>query len=331
MYLTEPLSASAEKAFKLVFKLDDQNQRGSIAFKFPLYLKGMKHLSHISLALNISHLSTFAFSRTPEVSDKTQQILQGHITWLNFQLKPNTSIDLFIPYETNEPLVPRGAKSGIVLDAVRLLSEAAVFKAYIQSNDLPDSILDRITSIINNQPPNTQPSPNRSTALLPGNQAKPVSFNEERRSPPSYEASNHIIPGNELTSNVSAKRRCVSQGPDGHPDVISIMEDLRLEISELKLTIKCRPVDITGLKSDVAQHKAKALTMEIKLCELEKERKKNKDKIIEIEKDIEDIQADVSAINDKDETDDVNLLQAREDQQELVDRLDAIHENQEES
>ncbi|KAF5665097.1 hypothetical protein FDENT_12670 [Fusarium denticulatum] len=239
MYLTEPLFESAEKAFKLVFKLDDQNERRLIAFKFPLYLKDMKHLSHIN------------------------------------------------------------------------------------------SILDRITSIINNQLPNTQPFPNRSTALLPGNQAKPVSFNEEQRPPPSYEASNHITPGNELTSNVSAKRCCVSQGPDGRPDVVSTMEDLQLENSELKQQQKAAHVDIMGLESDVAQHKAKALAMGNKLCELEKERKKNKDKIIEIEKDIEDIQADVSAMNEKDETDDANLLHARKDQQELVNRLDATHKNQE--
>lgn len=71
MNLSEPLSASAEKAFKLVLKLHDQNQRGLIAFKFPLYLICMKHLSHISPALNISHFSTFTFSRTLDVPDET--------------------------------------------------------------------------------------------------------------------------------------------------------------------------------------------------------------------------------------------------------------------
>ncbi|KAF5547495.1 hypothetical protein FNAPI_8524 [Fusarium napiforme] len=158
---------------------------------------------------------------------------------------------MFIPDETNELLVPRGAKPGAVLGAARLLSEAAVFKAYIQRDYLPDSILDRITSIIDSQLPNTQPSPNRSTALLPGNQAKPVSFNEERRPPPSYEASNHTIPGNELTSNVSAKQRCVSQGPDGRQDVVSMMEDLRLEIPELKQQQKADDADIRDLECHV--------------------------------------------------------------------------------
>ncbi|KAF5986989.1 hypothetical protein FBULB1_2195 [Fusarium bulbicola] len=109
-----------------------------------------------------------------------------------------------------------------------------------------------------------------------------------------------------------------------------MMEDLHLQIAELRQRQRDEYADITGLKSDVAHHKAKALVMEMKLCELEKERQENNEKIVKIDKDIEDIQGDVSAINEKIEVDDTNLLQAREDQEDLAERLDAIDENQEE-
>ncbi|KAF5549540.1 hypothetical protein FMEXI_4241 [Fusarium mexicanum] len=240
----------------------------------------------LDLAINICHLSSFTFLRGPRVSEKTQQLLHGPITALSFQLKINTSLNTFIPHETNEPLIPRGAKSGTVLDLLRLLSEVTAFEAYIQTNDLPDSVLDRIICIVDNQPPNIQPRPNRSTDSLPGNQAKAVSFHDEGQSPPLYEASSHIIPRNELTSNVSGKRLRVSQGPDAPSDIVTIMEDLRLQIAELRQRRRDGHADITGLKSDVAQHKAQALVTEMKLCELEKERQKNNDKIVKIDKDI---------------------------------------------
>ena len=70
--------------------------------------------------------------------------------------------------------------------------------------------------------------------------------------------------------------------------------------------------------------------MEIKVCEVEKERKKNKDKIVQIENDIRHVQADVSAIDDKYKTHNADFLQTREEQEELVNMLDTIGENQEE-
>ncbi|KAF5697762.1 hypothetical protein FMUND_15300 [Fusarium mundagurra] len=107
------------------------------------------------------------------------------------------------------------------------------------------------------------------------------------------------------------------------------MEDLRLEISELKQQQSTDGINIQYFTSDMTQQKTRAFAMEIKLCELEKERKKNNDKIVETEKDIEDIQADVSAINEKDETDDANVLQGTGRPAGVGGQLDAIHENQE--
>ncbi|KAF5579023.1 uncharacterized protein FSUBG_13673 [Fusarium subglutinans] len=93
-----------------------------------------------------------------------------------------------------------------------------------------------------------------------------------------------MIPRNEPTTNVSAKRRCVSQDPDAPSDIITTMEDLRLQIVELRQRQRDEHAGITSLKSDVAQHKAKALVMEMKLCELEKERQKNNEKIVKTDK-----------------------------------------------
>ncbi|KAL7756959.1 hypothetical protein ACKLNR_013952 [Fusarium oxysporum f. sp. zingiberi] len=327
-YLTEPLSVSAKKAFKLVFKLSDQNQRGLIAFKFPLYLKGITYLSHISLALNICFLSTFTFSHDPGVSDKTEQLLQGPITKLSFQLKPNANLNTFTATETNEPLVSKGAESGTVLDTVRSLSNATAFNAYIWATDLPESMLDRIISIVNNQLLNTQSSPNQFSTLLPGIQGKPISLHNEGQSSPSCGASNQIIPHDEPIPNVSSKRRCVSQGPDARPDIIAMIEDLRLEISDLKKQQQADRIDIKDLTCEVRRQETKALVIEIKVCEFEKERKKNKDKIVQIEDDIGHVQADVSAIDDRYKTHDADFLQTREEQEELVNRLDTIDEKQ---
>jgi hypothetical protein len=160
--------------------------------------------------------------------------LQGPVTKLSFQLKPNTHLNTFIPTETNEPLVPKGEKSGTVLDAVRSLSNATVFNGYIQTTDLPEPMLDRIISIVNNQLLNTQSSLNQVSTLLPVIQGKPIFLHIEEQSPPSSETSNQTIPHDESTPNVSSKRRCVSQGPDARPDIVAMIEDLRLEISDLK-------------------------------------------------------------------------------------------------
>ena len=58
--------------------------------------------------------------------------------------------------------------------------------------------------------------------------------------------------------------------------------------------------------------------------------KKAQDKIVQIEDDIGFVQADVSAIDDKYKTHNADFLQTREEQEELVNRLDTIDDNQEE-
>ncbi|KAJ9413991.1 hypothetical protein QL093DRAFT_2626875 [Fusarium oxysporum] len=174
---------------------------------------------------------------TLELSDKTEQLLQGPVTKLSFQLKPNTHLNTFTPTETNEPLVPKGAESGTVLDTVRSLSNATAFNAYIWTTDLPESMLDRIVSIVNNQLLNTQPPPNQFSTLLPVIQGKPISIHNEGQAPPSHDASNQIITHDEPTPNVSSKRRCVSQDRIDHKD----------------------------LTCDVRRQEAKALVMEIKV------------------------------------------------------------------
>ncbi|KAL5590111.1 hypothetical protein FOVSG1_011978 [Fusarium oxysporum f. sp. vasinfectum] len=89
-------------------------------------------------------------------------------------------------------------------------------------------------------------------------------------------------------------------------------------------------IDIKDLTSDAGRQEAEALVMEIKVCEFKKERKNNKDKIVQIENDIRHVQADVSAFDDRYKTHDADFLQTREEQEELVSRLDTIDENQEE-
>ncbi|EWY81915.1 hypothetical protein FOYG_16121 [Fusarium oxysporum NRRL 32931] len=96
------------------------------------------------------------------------------------------------------------------------------------------SMLDRIISILKNQLLNTQFSPNHFSTLLPGVREKSISLHNEGQSPPSYEASNQITTHDEPTPKVSSKRRYVSQGPDARPDIVAMIEDLRLEISDLK-------------------------------------------------------------------------------------------------
>ena len=109
------------------------------------------HIYRTLVLPSISVICLHLLSHDPRVSDNTEQLLQGPVTKLSFQLKPNTHLNTFIPTETNEPLVPKGAKSGTVLDAVRSLSNATVFSGYIRTTDLPESMLDRIISIVNNQ------------------------------------------------------------------------------------------------------------------------------------------------------------------------------------
>ncbi|EXM17432.1 hypothetical protein RAB80_015496 [Fusarium oxysporum f. sp. vasinfectum] len=89
-------------------------------------------------------------------------------------------------------------------------------------------------------------------------------------------------------------------------------------------------IDIKDLTCDARGQEAEALVMEIKVCEVEKERKKNKDKIVQIENDIRHVQGDVSAFDDRYKTHDAGFLQTREKEEELVNRLDTIDENQEE-
>ncbi|KAF5608674.1 hypothetical protein FPANT_434 [Fusarium pseudoanthophilum] len=113
------------------------------------------------------------------------------------------------------------------------------------------------------------------------------------------------MPHNELTPNVSARRRCVTQGTDGRQDAVSMMEDLQLEVAELKQQQKADHAHTMGVRTDLEEHKTKTRVIEIKLCELEKEGQKRKDK------NIEDTQAHESAIGGKSESYDADFLHLR--------------------
>ncbi|KAF9775726.1 hypothetical protein IL306_006144 [Fusarium sp. DS 682] len=183
-YLDKPISD--KKPFKLLVKLSHQNQRGFLVFEFPLYLKGDQNLSHIYLPIDTDSLSSFTYSLNPQVSGQLAQQWQGTIAKLTFQLRPNSRLNTLSSTAADKPLIPKGAKSGTVLDGLRLFTSAKEFSAYVQKTDLSESTLDTIANLTNNQQTDIPYMPDEFSTLFPDINAKPIGWFDEEASPPAY-------------------------------------------------------------------------------------------------------------------------------------------------
>ncbi|RGP69271.1 hypothetical protein FLONG3_7907 [Fusarium longipes] len=103
---------------------------------------GDSSVSAVFLRIYSSAVKGLSFSSTtaPEIIQKK---LTSHTTRLDFQL--DEVVDIIVPQNADEPLIPARGQSGIVLDAIRQISNTTVLSVYIQDAILSGAQMQQIS------------------------------------------------------------------------------------------------------------------------------------------------------------------------------------------
>ncbi|KAL4731019.1 hypothetical protein ACLX1H_003061 [Fusarium chlamydosporum] len=102
----------------------------------PAKLKGVEQ-SAITLRVCASAITSLDLDTSPTVSDTVQQEFKS-ITYC-LRLRLSHPPDVLLPTAALEPVCPARAPSGVVLDAIRELSQATAFSIYIEAREAPSN------------------------------------------------------------------------------------------------------------------------------------------------------------------------------------------------
>ncbi|RBA15972.1 hypothetical protein FPRO05_12193 [Fusarium proliferatum] len=155
---------------------------------------GDNSISALILRIHGAAVNTLSFASTTTALDAIQKKLTSRasrLTRLDFRL--DRSLDVLVPKNAEEPLVPARVQSGNVLDAIRQLSNTTSLSVYIQDAVLSTKALQSISSACSQGLDKTGDSNRHDLeSLYGGKGAKVVRLSAETgQLPPSY---------NEITS-----------------------------------------------------------------------------------------------------------------------------------
>ncbi|PCD21518.1 hypothetical protein AU210_016479 [Fusarium oxysporum f. sp. radicis-cucumerinum] len=97
---------------------------------------GENSISTLLLRICPSTVDTFSFASATTSPESTRPKFTSYVTRLDFQL--NKTLDVLVPTNTQDPPIPARAYSGIILDAIRQLSNVTSLSIYVQDTVLSD-------------------------------------------------------------------------------------------------------------------------------------------------------------------------------------------------
>ncbi|KAM0198501.1 hypothetical protein ACHAPI_004025 [Fusarium lateritium] len=104
--------------------------------------KGDNNISTLLLRICPSTVDSFSFASISAVPKATRPKFTSS-TRLDFRL--NQTLDILVPINAQNPLIPARAHSGVVLDAIRQISNVTSLSIYIQDTLLSDAHLQQLS------------------------------------------------------------------------------------------------------------------------------------------------------------------------------------------
>jgi FtsZ-binding cell division protein ZapB len=104
-------------------------------------------VSALFLRICPSTVKTFSFASTTTAPNAIQKKLTSRTTRLDFRL--DRHVDILVPKNSDEPLIPARGQSGIVLDAIRQVSNTTILSVYVADAILSDPQLQSISDACN--------------------------------------------------------------------------------------------------------------------------------------------------------------------------------------
>lgn len=148
--------------------------------------EGDNSVSALLLRICSSTVDTLSFASSTKAPNAVQKKLASRTTRLDFQL--DRTVDALVPKNAHEPLIPARGQSGLVLDAIRQISNTTTLSVYIQDTILSDTQLQSISDAcgqVCSKP--VCRDDHRFSSLYGGNGAKFIRLSAETgQLPPSY-------------------------------------------------------------------------------------------------------------------------------------------------
>ncbi|KAG6995993.1 hypothetical protein FOFC_07591 [Fusarium oxysporum] len=147
---------------------------------------GENSISTLLLRICPSTVDTFSFASTTTGPESTRPKFTSYVTRLDFRL--NKSLDVLVPTNAQDPLIPARAYSGVVLDAIRQLSNATPLSIYVQDTVLSNKDLQCLSDAFNQGLfKSVRSSQHALASLYGGNGAKIIRLSAQTgQSPPPY-------------------------------------------------------------------------------------------------------------------------------------------------
>jgi hypothetical protein len=148
--------------------------------------EGDNSVSALCLRICSSAINTLSFVSITTAPDAIQKKLTSHTTRLDFHM--NRHVDVLVPKNADEPLVPARGQSGIVLDAIRQISNTTTLSVYIRDDILSNTLLQTISDACSQDCSKSVRSDDHDfSSLYGGNGAKVIHLSAQTgQLPPSY-------------------------------------------------------------------------------------------------------------------------------------------------
>lgn len=276
---------------RLRIRFCDDTSCALFELRFPMNLKGIHGVSDVFIPIHPPSITSLDFTFAATAPEVVQQKFDCTTLRLDFQV--SRSLEVLVPLTAKEPLSPTRAQSGRVLDAVRMLSDIASFRIYIEATKLPKVTLQSISDAIRQ----TRLKPLRHqddlASMYHGTGAKVIQLRAQvQDAPPSYDETEPPPP----MAPINEKKRHRAGSED---DVTS---QIALIWAELKAT----------------QEQNQQLQQRV--AALEKDNQ-------ELKRDVEQLQADDHNTANVLEELDSRLLELRDDHVDLGDKVDFLREH----
>jgi hypothetical protein len=192
----------------------------------PVKLKGIDTTTAITLRACASSIISFDVVKNATVPTAVQQEFESIALCLNLTL--NHHLNVLVPTRALEPLSPARRHSGVVLDAIRDLSNATVLSIYIEARAAPPTLQSISHAASEGQLKSFRSLRYHLASMYGGLGAKLVNLSVDTAlPPPSYDETEPPPPPPPIDSNYNKKRPRQDSQPPRDNDIALIWDELR--------------------------------------------------------------------------------------------------------
>ncbi|KAF5666072.1 hypothetical protein FHETE_6373 [Fusarium heterosporum] len=219
---------------------------------------GDNGISTLLLRICPSTIDTFSFASAATAPESTRPKFSSSVTRLDFKL--NQTLDILVPTNAQDPIIPGRAHSGVVLDAIRQISNSTSLSIYIQDAVLSKTDLQSLSDAFDQGIyKSTRSSRHAIASLYGGNGAKIIRLAAQTgQNPPPYHETTPPPPSAPLYS----KKRPRQDSHDERDNDITRIWAVLANMKERDARTEALEVENRRLRKDVEELRERVALLE---------------------------------------------------------------------